>query len=276
MNEIPRHMCGVSRQGGLLRAATRALGAALVMCALTPIPSNAQADIRETCVNGTARAAVAACTAMLESRGLNDSDKASAYLNRGNAFDNLGDLEGALKDYDRALAVNPRSAQVHRNRGAALNRRGRFEEAFKDFDAAVLLQPDYALAYASRAENLEERAKSARTSQDRASFLERGVADWDRSIALGIEPVESAYFGRGKLNYYLGRVDAAIDDLSRALTRLTNEAEAYVVRALALADRGRCDQANADLEQLSRLAGNGPEAVNAIRPVRDYVTQRCR
>ena len=43
---------------------------------------------------------------------------AAAYLNRGLARFQLGDIEGALSDWDQALAINPRLVQGYKNRAS--------------------------------------------------------------------------------------------------------------------------------------------------------------
>ena len=42
---------------------------------------------------------------------------ADAYNNRGNARKNLGDKEGAIADYNKAIEINPYDAAAYGNRG---------------------------------------------------------------------------------------------------------------------------------------------------------------
>src|SRR5262249_36006792 len=57
---------------------------------------------------------------------------------------------GALADFNRAIALDPRSAWAYFGRGTILGEQGRFDEAIADFDRAVELDPQFALAYANR------------------------------------------------------------------------------------------------------------------------------
>ena len=131
----------------------------------------------DTCKEGDPAAAVAACTELFERGNLNEEDKVATYVNRGNAYDNLGDSERALEDYDNAIAIDPRAAAAHRNKGSTLNRQGRLREALQEFDVAISLAPDYALAYASRADNLRQQADSA-AWQRRAQGLVGTGGSW--------------------------------------------------------------------------------------------------
>ncbi|HEU0176601.1 MAG TPA: tetratricopeptide repeat protein [Blastocatellia bacterium] len=62
----------------------------------------------------------------------------------------IGDLDGAMADFNHAIALAPRLAWAYFGRGAILGEQGKFDEAIIDFDRAVELDPEFALAYANR------------------------------------------------------------------------------------------------------------------------------
>jgi tetratricopeptide (TPR) repeat protein len=74
-------------------------------------------------------------------------DFASAYINRGNIRDDLGNPTGALEDYSKALKIDNRDHSTYFNRGITYSRLEKYNEAITDFKKAISLKMDYAPAY---------------------------------------------------------------------------------------------------------------------------------
>lgn len=68
---------------------------------------------------------------------------AQAWLNRGLARANAGDSAGALADLDRAVRLAPTSARVHYARGRVLRDRGDTRRAQAEFERAAELDPAF-------------------------------------------------------------------------------------------------------------------------------------
>jgi 2-polyprenyl-3-methyl-5-hydroxy-6-metoxy-1,4-benzoquinol methylase len=64
-----------------------------------------------------------------------------------NVFDSLGRTAEAVECYQRALAINPRYAEVHFNLGLLAITQGRHDDAVKSLRRAVEIKPDYAQAH---------------------------------------------------------------------------------------------------------------------------------
>jgi len=73
-----------------------------------------------------------------------DPRHAEAFSNRGSARRAKGDLDGALADYDQALALDSTVWQAAANRGLALELRGRHAEALASLQRAYRACPDAA------------------------------------------------------------------------------------------------------------------------------------
>ncbi len=86
----------------------------------------------------------------IESGGLDNPNLAIAYNNRANAYDDKGDSERALEDYNQAIRLDPRLAEAYYNRGYALYRLGRPQDALRDYDKVVSLLPELPSAYFNR------------------------------------------------------------------------------------------------------------------------------
>ncbi|HZG00269.1 MAG TPA: tetratricopeptide repeat protein, partial [Chitinophagales bacterium] len=75
-----------------------------------------------------------------------------AYGNRGNLNDLRGDLQQALDDYNRALALAPDYETVYGNRAGTLLKLKRFNEALSDINIAIAATPQNPALYAIRAD----------------------------------------------------------------------------------------------------------------------------
>ena len=76
---------------------------------------------------------------------------ATAYLNRGAAYNSLGQYERAIKDLDKALELDPKNAPAHTNIGLAYYMVGQYDRAVEDLSEAVRLAPKNAVVHFNRA-----------------------------------------------------------------------------------------------------------------------------
>ena len=61
----------------------------------------------------------------------------TAYMGRGIAWYKKGEYDKAVADYNQALAVNPNFADAYNNRGIAWNGKGEHDKAIADYDQAL-------------------------------------------------------------------------------------------------------------------------------------------
>jgi Tfp pilus assembly protein PilF len=136
-----------------------------------------------------------------------DPNSARAYNNRGATKSELGDKRGAIDDYNRAIALAPKFAEAFYNRGAAKYQLGDKRGALTDFNLAIALDPKSAMAYYSRAVVRADLGNK-----------QGAIDDYDRAIQLDPQ-FASAYYNRGAIKSELGdRLGAAADfDRSVAL-----------------------------------------------------------
>lgn len=73
-------------------------------------------------------------------------DYAEAYSNLGNALLELGQLDDAMLSYQRALEIKPDFAEAHSNLGVILQRQGRLAEAESCQRRSLAIKPDFAEA----------------------------------------------------------------------------------------------------------------------------------
>ena len=70
--------------------------------------------------------------------------------NRGVVYDNLGEYQRGIKDFNKAIELKPQLAGVYNNRGRAYDKLGNYQQAINDFNKAIHLDPKDAMAYISR------------------------------------------------------------------------------------------------------------------------------
>lgn len=68
--------------------------------------------------------------------GLAPRDPWNDYVNRGNAYSDMGRFDEALADFERAAALQPNLADIHYNRGIVFERQNAIDKARAEFLAA--------------------------------------------------------------------------------------------------------------------------------------------
>jgi tetratricopeptide (TPR) repeat protein len=157
-----------------------------------------------------------------------------SYYSRALAYDEMGQFESAIEDYDKAIALNPSFTNAYNNRGLDFYEIGQLDRAIADFDHAISLNPAHAQAYYNRG-----------LVFDKMGQLDKALADYDRAISLSPYDVD-AYNNRGKVFSRIGQLDRAIADFDHALSLNPAYSEAYYNRSLAFQKSGQPDKAAQD------------------------------
>jgi protein O-GlcNAc transferase len=167
---------------------------------------------------------------------------AEALVNRGAALYDLRRFADALADCDRAIALKDQNPLAHANRGLALHALGRHHEALAAHDRALSLRNDYADAHANRAATLYalDRRAEALAGYDRALAIEPGNAE--------------ANYSRGNVLRTLGRLSEALAGYDRALLLRADHAGALANRGAALSEMRRLGEALASFDRLIEVS----------------------
>lgn len=195
-----------------------------------------------TALTDHAPRATAAFGLLLTRAGLDDTGRAAVLVARGWDHFRAAELDAALADHGRALALDPRSARAHQGRAVVLRAMGAYEEALADLDRADELAPDRAWAVRERGETYRRmgRAREALAALDRAHVLDPA------------DPVTLA--SRGLVRERLGNPEDALDDFDRAIALWPEYHWALVRRAHLRSVRGDPAGALADLDRAAELA----------------------
>ena len=160
-----------------------------------------------------------------------------AYTDRGIVYKETGQIDRAIEDYNRAITLDPKYADAYANRGIAFNETGQFSQAVQDFDRAVALDPSQYLSYIGRGAAFREMGQANRAIEDytQALTLNPGYAD--------------AYTNRGIVFKETGQFNRAIEDYNAAIRLNPSSVEAYNDRGVAYKHLGQLDRALADYDR---------------------------
>lgn len=122
-----------------------------------------------------------------------------ALLNRANAYTNLGQLNEALDDFDRAAQLKPNDPGLLLNRGLAYFSVGKYEAAINDFSHAIAVAPEDARLYVERARAFIKAGYPADAYED----LEHAV-QLNSNYALAYYYLADLTFQNGDKDYALG------------------------------------------------------------------------
>ena len=163
-----------------------------------------------------------------------------AYVNRANTLTRVGRPEAALTDYAKALEIAPEDDLVRFNRGIVLRGMGRFDDAVADLDRFLESNPD-----SSDAMSELGATHQLAGAPDKALFYFDSAIETDETNAY-------YFFRRGLLYHELGRQNLAISDLDRALALDPDNPNSRFNRAVVRAETGDLVGAVDDLRIILR------------------------
>ena len=159
---------------------------------------------------------------------------APAYNNLGLVYNNKGGYDLAISCYNKAIEINPKKVQTYNNRGNAYKGKGQLDSAIADYNKAIEMDPEFAEAYYNR-------GNAYLNKKD----FDRAISDYNKSIEL--KPMNAeAYSNRGLAYLNKGDFDHAISDYNKSIEIDPKYAIAYNNRANAYKIHGNFDLAISD------------------------------
>lgn len=167
-------------------------------------------------------------------------DDSDALYNLGLAKSGKQDYAGAITEFDQVLAQNPGDAEACLSRGGAKFSQQDYDGAIADYDRAIALEPDFTAAIYARA-----------LAHRRQGDYDAAFADYDHAIALDPD-YWRAYNGRATTHNAHGDFALAILDYEKRIALEPDGDEyAWFQRSLLMRRLGRPD----DGELAQQVAG---------------------
>jgi tetratricopeptide (TPR) repeat protein len=181
-----------------------------------------------------------------------------AYYYRAEALSQMGDKQGAVLDYSKAIAINPREASSYHSRGLLYSDLANEKAAMADLDRAIALaDPLYTILF------------SAGRAGVRFKFgdYQGAIAECNEVIKNSNGSLISSYLCRAESYRYLGDYQKALAEYNKMLESIMakkvwgsdsfdNQALAYSGRARVYAALGNFEKAYADANKAVELQPN--------------------
>ena len=186
-----------------------------------------------------------------------------SYNNRGISYKEKGELDRALKDFDKAIELNPDFAEAYNNRGVAYGIKGQVDEAIEDFNKAIGLNSAFADAYCNRGNAYLLKGE-----------IDKAIEDYSQSIKHAPKDAMS-YSNRSVAYLRKGEFDKTIEDATTAIALDEKCSNAYYNRAEAWLRLKEWDKAKADLTNAKKLGMDIIAAFhNAYKNVETFEKQK--
>lgn len=276
-----------------------------IFSAFAAAPGN-RSKLWDTCRNKDGEAALGACMAIINMRGVPTGERAAAHYTRCYHYILRHDYRNALASCDRSLEANPSLVDAWLNRSTIRSGFGQFDLAIKDATRALALantNSDRSGALRNRAAALVRRGNIAESQADldqaarlqsadvynlinQADFLlQVGRPDEAlHNIARARASRATTTFSQQKMHADIGllhgkalvalkRYAEALPVLAALLRIDANNAEAHALKSVALARTNDVVAARDALATARRLPLSSPDAADVFREAEQLVRE---
>ena len=155
---------------------------------------------------------------------------ARLYASRGLLHRKNQEYQGAIRNYDKAIELEPENAEHYLRRGDSYQNLGKQKEAISNYAKSLTLEPENAGSYYSRGSSYRSLTKYT-----------MAIADFDIAIAFypfsasHIGSPHACFYSRGVCYSNLKDFGKALEDFDEAVRLHQEEAPAYYYANRALA-----------------------------------------
>jgi tetratricopeptide (TPR) repeat protein len=181
------------------------------------------------------------------------SETSNAYYKRGLIYRDLGKLKEAIKDFERAIELDPENADAYHNCGLVYFKSKRYHHAINIF--AKLIEIDSQFIQFSK----EQGVKNAEAGKFEMA-MEANKRARERE-----ERISETYAIRGTAYFEEAEYEKSIKDFSAALSHGCNWVDIFRLRGLACARIGRKMEAVEDVRKYLELTEDRCKDAKALK-----------
>ncbi len=189
-----------------------------------------------------------------------DPSKKTIYWNRAIAYYNLGEVEKAIADDDKAIVAYQGDSEslsnLYENRGIHKNYNEDYKGAIEDYTSCLALKPDKRSAYWNRSVSYGNAKEFGKALDDNAKAISL-YQDDTRSLS-------TLYSNRGNYQRLLDDNNNAIESYNRAIQYKNDYALAYWNRARAYANLKKYPKAIEDLSSAVNFYGKDSSNIASV------------
>ena len=182
-------------------------------------------------------------------KSLDATEEARASMLRGKLLSTNHQRKEAEAAYERAVALDPNSSEIHETYGEFRLARRDWEKASKEFDLAIAAGAPTAIAYAG--------AARAYLGQNRLLEADKRMND---AVRLDGSNPHFMYL-QGRVAEAIGKGEEALKDYDRALQKKPDLAEALVAEGTIFLTRGDKEKAREKLEAALKVPDAGRTSI---------------
>ena len=205
------------------------------------------------------------------------------HCSRGTALSEQGCFAEAAREFEQALAADPRDVEVLNNLGCAQDGAGRHLDAVASYARAITLREDFCAPHYNMGNSLKSLGRSAEAVDcyRRALALEPGLPQGWHNLALSLQDVGSldeaqgaleralelrpdyleAGHNLGELHHARGNLELAVECFRRVLTRDPGYLPSWNALGIALQAQDRLDEA---VDCYQRALSMNPDYLHAL------------
>jgi len=180
-----------------------------------------------------------------------------AYNNRGFALSSEGKHKEAIKDFDKALAIDNKYEKAYENRAFSKNETGDTLGALADYTEILKLKPQKITAYSNRA-----------TLFEMTGDFDSALKDYIKIVSLDSANAE-AYFKMGWCYYKTNNLTEAINAYTKAIALKPNYETAYNNRGIVRFEMNDIEGALKDYYKSLEINPNNIETYNNIGSIKN-------